>query len=39
VFDLQSSRRYHKIVSWDKIDHGGRYDAEAVLVGLTEEQV
>jgi len=38
-FGKQDKKRYPRMASWDKVDHGGRYDANLLLKDITEDEV
>ena len=38
-FAKQGKNRYPRVANWDRVDHGGRYDAELLLKDITEDEV
>ena len=38
-FAKEENSRFPRIVNWDRVDHGGRYDAELLLKDITEDEV
>ena len=38
-FAKQDKSRFPRIVNWDRVDHGGRYDANLLLKDITEDKV
>ena len=38
-FGKQDKKRYPRLASWDRVDHGGRYDANLLLKDIREDEV
>jgi len=38
-FSAQDRKRYPRIASWGRVDHGGRYDATELVEDIKEEEV